>query len=140
MSLVADTHQQDLHVFGDAILPCDAEDMREVKCEVNDAATGSCKVGLIEEDTQQEALHDGCSGEGEQEEEKNKGVAVVQNSPSLERKHITEELYDSYLVAGQNSGRFHTIDVFMYKCLYKKFPLEVTTAHSVVLQCFQCFQ
>lgn len=72
-----DTHRQDLHVFSDAILPGEAEDVREVKGEVNDAAAGCSQVGLVEEDTEKEALHDGGRGEGEQKEEEDEGVAVV---------------------------------------------------------------
>lgn len=63
--LRCDTHCQDLHVFGDAVLPGEAEDVREVKGEVNDAAAGCCQVGLVEEDAEEEALHDGGRGEGE---------------------------------------------------------------------------
>lgn len=63
--LRCDTHHQDLHVLGDALLPGKAEDVREVKGEVNDAAAGCCQVGLVEEDTEEEALHDGSRSEGE---------------------------------------------------------------------------
>lgn len=81
-----DTHRHNLHVFGDAVLPGEAEDVREVKGEVNDAAAGGCKVGLVEEDTEEEALHDGGCGEGEQEEEEDEGVAIVQYPPSLQAR------------------------------------------------------
>lgn len=81
--LWCDTHHEDFYVLGDAILPGEAEDVREVKGKVNDAAAGCCKVGLIEEDTEEEALHDGSHGEAKQKEEEDEGVAVVQNSSSL---------------------------------------------------------
>lgn len=57
--------------------------MREVKGEVNNAAAGRSQVGLVEEDTQEEALHDGSHGEGQQEEEEDDSIAVVQHSSSL---------------------------------------------------------
>lgn len=78
------THHQDLHVFSDTILPGEAEDVREVKGEVNDAAAGCCQVGPVEEDAEEETLHDGGRGESEQKEEEDEGVAVVQDSPSLQ--------------------------------------------------------
>lgn len=78
------THHQDLHVLGDAVLPGEAEDVREVEGEVDDATAGRRQVGLVEEDAQQEALHDGRRGEGEQEEEEDDGVTVVQHLPSLD--------------------------------------------------------
>lgn len=84
--LRCDTHRQDLHVFGDAVLPGEAEDVREVKGEVNDAAAGCCQVGLVEEDAEEEALHDSGSGEGEQEEEEDEGVTVVQYPASLQAR------------------------------------------------------
>ena len=59
------THHQDLHIFSDAILPGKEEDVGEVKSEVNDATAGCCQVGLVEEDAEEEALHDGRHGEGE---------------------------------------------------------------------------
>lgn len=76
-------HRQDLHVLGDAVLPCKAEDVRQVKSEVNNAAAGRCKVGLVEEDAEEEALHDGSHGEGEQKEKEDGSIAVVQHSSSL---------------------------------------------------------
>lgn len=77
------THCQDLHVLGHAVLPCKAEDVREVKSEVNNATAGRCEVGLVEEDAEEEALHDGSHGEGEQKEKEDGSIAVVQNSSSL---------------------------------------------------------
>lgn len=81
--LRCDTHHQDLYVLGEAVLPGEAEDVREVKGEVNDAAAGCCQVGLVEEDAEEEALHDGSRGEGEQKEEEDDAVAVVQYPSSL---------------------------------------------------------
>lgn len=78
-----DTHHQDLHVLGDAVLPGEAEDVREVKGEVNNATACCCQVGLVEEDAEEEALHDGSHGKGEQKEEEDDGVAVVQYPSSL---------------------------------------------------------
>lgn len=72
-----DTHHQDLHVFGDAVLPGKAEDVWKVKGEVNNTTAGCSQVCLVEEDTKQEALHDGSRGEGEKKEEEDEGVAVV---------------------------------------------------------------
>lgn len=89
MFWVGGTHRHDLHVFGDAFLPGKAEDVWQVEGEVDDAAAGSSQVGLVKEDAEQEALHDGGSGEREQKEEKDDRVAVVQNPPSLKtgKKH-----------------------------------------------------
>lgn len=81
--LRCETHRQDLHVLGDAVLPGEAEDVREVEGEVHDAAAGCRQVGLVEEDAEEEALHDGSRSEGEQKEEEEDGVAVVQYSSSL---------------------------------------------------------
>lgn len=78
-----ESYHQDLYVLGDAVLPGEAEDVREVEGEVNDAAAGSRQVGVVEEDAEEEALHDGGRGEGEQEEEEDERVAVVQHPSSL---------------------------------------------------------
>lgn len=77
------THHQDLHVFGDVVLPGKAEDVRKVEGKVNDATAGGCQVGVVEEDAEEEALHDGRRGEGEQKEEEDASVAVVQYPSSL---------------------------------------------------------
>lgn len=82
-SLRPDTHQQDLHVLGDAVLPCKAEDVREVKSEVYNAAAGGRQVGLVEEHAEEEALHDGSHSEGQQKDEEDDSVAVVQHPSSL---------------------------------------------------------
>lgn len=60
--------------------------MRQVESEVDDAAAGSCQVGLVEEDAHQETLHYGGDGESEQEEEDEDGVTVVQHLPPLTGK------------------------------------------------------
>lgn len=83
LNVTADTHHQDFHVFGDTFLPSKAEDVREVKAKVNDATAGCCQVGLVEENTEEETLHDCSHGEGEQKEEEDDGVAVIQYPPSL---------------------------------------------------------
>lgn len=57
--------------------------MRQVEGEVDDAAARCRQVGLVEEDAHQEALHDGRQGEGQQEQEEDDGVAVIQNFASL---------------------------------------------------------
>lgn len=84
------THHKYLHVFGDEVLPGKAEDVWEVKGEVNNAAAGCCQVGLVKEDTEEEALHDGSRSEGEQKEEKDDWIAVVEYPPSLHgrEKHM----------------------------------------------------
>lgn len=51
MLWAGNTHRHDLHVFSDAVLPGKAEDVRQVEGEVDDATAGSCKVGMVEEDT-----------------------------------------------------------------------------------------
>lgn len=57
--------------------------MREVKGKVKNATAGCCKVGLIEEDAEEEALHDGRHGEGEQKEKEDGWITVVQHPSSL---------------------------------------------------------
>ena len=57
--------------------------MGQVEGEVDDAAAGRRQVGLVEEDAEQEALHDGGQREGQQEEEHQQGVAVVQHLAAL---------------------------------------------------------
>lgn len=98
--LHSDTHHEDLHVFGDAVLPGKAEDVWQVKGEVNNAAAGCGQVGLVEEDTEEEALHDGGRGEGEQKEEQDDWIAVVEYSPSLRarEKQCTKWLNKSSLI------------------------------------------
>lgn len=81
-----DIYHQDLHVLGDAVLPGEAEDVRKVEGEVHDAAAGGRQVGLVEEDTEEEALHDGGRSKGEQKEEQDDWVAVVQHPSSLRAK------------------------------------------------------
>lgn len=90
------THCQDLHVLGDTVLPCKAKYVWEVKCEVNNAAAGRSQVGLVEEDAQEEALHDGSHGEGQQKEKEDDSIAVVQHSSSLkaiDKKHTCIYVY-----------------------------------------------
>lgn len=70
--------------------------MREVKSEVNNATAGRCKVGLVEEDAEEEALHDGSHGEGEQKEKEDGSIAIVQHSSSLQdngKKNIVFDIY-----------------------------------------------
>lgn len=81
--LSSDTHHQDLHVLCDAVLPGEAENVWEVKGEVHNATAGGCQVSLVEEDTEEEALHDGSRSEGEQKEKEDDAVAVVQYPSSL---------------------------------------------------------
>lgn len=65
--------------------------MWEVKGEVNNAAAGRSQVGLVEEDAQEEALHDGSHGEGQQKEKEDDTIAVVQHSSSL--KALTKNIH-----------------------------------------------
>lgn len=89
--LSCSAYHQDLHVFGDAILPSEAEEVRQVEGKINDSAAGCCQVGLVEEDAEEKALHDGGRGEGEQEEKEDEGVAVVQYPSSLQAKVINKQ-------------------------------------------------
>lgn len=86
-SVLPPTYCSQLDFGGDAVLPGEAEDVRQVEGEVNDAAAGGSEVGLVEEDAYQEALHDGGNGEGQQEEEDKKGAAVIQHFSSLWEKN-----------------------------------------------------
>lgn len=63
--------------------------MREVEGKVHDAAAGGRQVGVVEEDAEEEALHDGGRGEGEQEEEEDERVTVVQHPSSLRGQRHT---------------------------------------------------
>lgn len=80
------TYSSQLHVPGDAVLPGKAEDMRQIEGEVYDAAAGSCQVGLVEEHTHQETLHDGGDSKSQQEKEDKDGVAVIQHLSALREK------------------------------------------------------
>lgn len=80
------THHKNLHVSGDAVLPGKAEDVWQVKGKVNNAAAGRCQVGLVEEDTEEEALHDGSHSKGEQKDEEDHWIAVVEYPPSLQAR------------------------------------------------------
>lgn len=91
--LRCETHRQDLHVLGDVVLPGKAEDVRKVKGKVNDATAGCCQVGLVEENTEEEALHDGSRGESEQKKEEDEAVAVVQYPSSLEARDREKQVF-----------------------------------------------
>lgn len=70
--------------------------MRKVEGEVHDAAAGGRQVGLVEEDAEEEALHDGGRGEGEQEKEEDERVAVVQHPSSLRgQRHKCKSAYSA---------------------------------------------
>lgn len=60
--------------------------MWQVEAEIHNPAAGRCQVGLVEKDAEEEALHDGSCSEGQQEEEEDDGVAVVQDSSTLQDK------------------------------------------------------
>lgn len=60
--------------------------MWHIEGEVDDATAGGCQVGLVEEHTHQETLHDGGDGESQQEEEDEDGVAVIQHLSTLREK------------------------------------------------------
>lgn len=62
--------------------------MRQIEGEVNDAAAGRCQVSLVEEHTHQETLHDSGDGESQQEEEDEKGVAVIQHLSTLRENQM----------------------------------------------------
>lgn len=83
------THSSQFHVFCDTVLPVEAEDVRKVEGEVDDAAACSCQVSLVEEHTHQKTLHDGGDGERQQEQEHQDGVAVVQHFSSLKGEKNT---------------------------------------------------
>lgn len=85
------TYGSQLHVCGDAVLPGKAEDVGQVEGEVDDATAGGCQVGLVEEHAHKETLHDGGDSEGQQEEEDNDGVAVIQHLSTL--RHEKEDIY-----------------------------------------------
>lgn len=51
--------------------------MRQVESEVDDATTGCRQAGPGEEGAEQEALHDGCRGESQQEQEEDEWIAVM---------------------------------------------------------------
>lgn len=77
------TYHCNLQVPGDAVLPGEAEDVWQIEGEVEYATASCCQVGLIEENAHEEALRDGRNSEGEQEEEEDDRVAVVQHFPPL---------------------------------------------------------
>lgn len=70
------------------IVPGEAQDVRQVEEEVDEAAARRRQVGLGEEDADEEALGDGGHAEDEQEDEDHRGVAVLQHFTVLrERQH-----------------------------------------------------
>ncbi len=85
MGIFPHTYSSQLHVLGDAILPGKAEDVRQIEGKIDDATAGSCQVGLVEEHTHQETLHNGGDSKSQQEEEDEKGVAVIQHLSTLRR-------------------------------------------------------
>jgi len=82
------TYCSHFHVLGDAVLPGNTEDVRQVEGEVDDATAGRCQVCFVEEYTQQETLHDGGHCESQQEEEDKDGVAVIQHLSTLKGNRI----------------------------------------------------
>lgn len=67
MKLYHATYRHDFHILGNAVLPGEAHYVRQVQSEVNDSTAGCCQVSLVEKHAHEEALHDGCRGESEQE-------------------------------------------------------------------------
>lgn len=84
------TYSSQLYVLGDAVLPGEAEDMWQIEGEVDDAAAGGRHVGLVEEHTHQETLHDGGNGESQEEEEDEDGVAVIQHLSTLKERKVKD--------------------------------------------------
>lgn len=82
------------------VSPGHTQYVRQIEDEVDEPSTGGSKVGLGEEGTDEETLHDSRSGERHEEKEDNSGVAVRQYDTPLgkrERRIIsgrTQETYD----------------------------------------------
>lgn len=66
--------------------------MREVEHEVDESTAGSSQVGLGEEHADEEALHDGGEAEGQQEDEDDRRVAVLQDLPVLPSRDTDSSL------------------------------------------------
>lgn len=62
--------------------------MRQIEGEVDNAAAGSCQVGLVEEHAHEETLHDGGNGESQQEKEDKDRIAVIQHLSTLREKDV----------------------------------------------------
>lgn len=89
-------HHGHLEVGCHPVLPGEAEDVRQVKGEVDDTTAGRCQAGSGEEGAEQEALHDGSGGEGQQEQEEDEGVAVMQDPPMLKPKRRLEPVISTH--------------------------------------------
>lgn len=60
----------------EVVSPGATQHIRQIEAEVNEASAGSSQVGLREEGTDEETLHDGGGGKRQEEEEDNNWVAV----------------------------------------------------------------
>lgn len=80
------TYHKDFEREAHMFLPCRAQDVGQVHCEVHDAPTCSRQVGSGEEGADEEALHDGHHSKHKQEDEHHTGVTVGQQVPKLRKK------------------------------------------------------
>lgn len=70
-------HHSHLEIGRHSVLPGEAENVRQVKGEVDDTTAGCCQAGSGEEGAEQEALHDRSGGESQQEQEEDEWVAIM---------------------------------------------------------------
>lgn len=80
------THCKDSVYSVEVISPGHAQNIGKVEAEVDEPPAGSSQVGLGEESTDEETLHDGGSGKRRQEEKDHGWVAVWQDVPPLEMR------------------------------------------------------
>lgn len=77
------THHGNLGGETHDVAPGVTKDVRQVEGKVDEAAARRRQVGFGEEDANEEALSDGGQAEDQQEDEDERGVAVLEDAPVL---------------------------------------------------------
>lgn len=90
-------HHSHLQVSRHAVLPGEAENVWQVEGEVDDPTTGCGQAGPGEEGAEQEALHDRSSGEGQQEQEEDEWIAVMEDPSMLKPKRPSESVISTHV-------------------------------------------
>lgn len=98
------THHGNLGGAAHDVAPGLAKDVRQVEDEVDEAAARRRQVGFGEEDANEEALSDSGQAEDQQEDEDERGVAVLEDAAVLVAQEDTE------LPSDQASEDAHSCD------------------------------
>lgn len=80
-------YRENFESCGHEVLPLYCQCVGQVHDEVQEAGHTRRQIGLIEERTVQEALHDGRDREGREEEDYHTRVGVLQNFARLQINH-----------------------------------------------------